>query len=210
MQFPRAITDGQYTPWNLEMPLYLPGIERGAAFMDDPPLTMSGEASAQMYGNKLAETCNIRVTKAFTSPALRCITTCYRILKGEQTKNANKPELPSYRFSGQADFLGYPLVNIKIDGTLYEMGNVATGAVNFSPPKFYATRGIPIDTDYKFVNIPTSHFGLDAKNTIPCSEVQSTTKSYGICFGNPTTIFASGEMPGWIRSSRHRVSIYLF
>lgn len=67
------------------MPYSLPTRDRFESYSDDSPLTLSGEMSSQMLGNKLADVCRIRITRVYSSPALRCVTTCYRILRGELT-----------------------------------------------------------------------------------------------------------------------------
>uniref|UniRef100_A0A915IW03 Uncharacterized protein n=1 Tax=Romanomermis culicivorax TaxID=13658 RepID=A0A915IW03_ROMCU len=128
-------SSGSYVQVNIETPLHLPNRGRIELYADDPPLTVGGEMSAQLLGNKLAAS-QIRVTCAYSSPALRCVQTSYRVLQGQLGAMAPKNLAAQAKLASQADFFGGSVGPIKIDGGLYEFGSATTGGLAFAEPKF--------------------------------------------------------------------------
>ncbi len=74
--------NGQYTQKDLNLPTSLPRRVQGPfGYYQDCPLTMLGVIQARLLGEALASS-GVTVAYAFTSPAFRCVQTCYSILKG--------------------------------------------------------------------------------------------------------------------------------
>jgi len=50
-------------------------------YKSDSPLTMVGESTAEKLGSRILKS-NLKITKVYCSPALRCMQTCHRLLQG--------------------------------------------------------------------------------------------------------------------------------
>lgn len=71
---------GEYIRTNLNLPKSLPKCKSKETIHFDPPLSTLGEFEASQVGEAMAEH-KLNIRHVFCSPALRCIQTCFYVLK---------------------------------------------------------------------------------------------------------------------------------
>ena len=115
----------KYTPWDLNMPLVIPKRTGGyTQFKDDTPITETGALTSQLIGRGLS-VLDRRPTFLYSSPALRCLQTAEKILRG----------------------LGNPTARIRIEPGLFEqLASPLPPA--FLPPSYLQGQRYPVDTSY--------------------------------------------------------------
>ena len=118
---------GQYRPYHINFPPDLPSRPNKYFWALDTPLTRDGLNAAQNVGRVLGLN-KFEPTYVYSSPAMRCISTTYQILKGLGLENK---------------------VSIRIEPGLLELGAARFGMSIFIKPIDWQNYGINVDASYQ-------------------------------------------------------------